>query len=159
MGKFSQPSLAFYLGAKREKLLFKSFSSSLNPEGGGHEPCMVGEMINEAMDEKRRFLRSLASSSSTGSAKKLLKRGHVDLPLVGPAIGVTSQFTPPDTETLQTKSIKAWIESYWKSHGFKTTWSCRSDNPDSVEMDWPRPANHVTIGPPTHIWVLRIYWD
>ena len=162
MGKFSQPSLGYYLSTKREKNLSNLFSESLksfvNKEGSKVKSSeQVGEMMTDAMDIKRRFLRSLTSGS--GPSKTILKRGYVDLPLVAPAIGlISTEFLSPPTETLQTKSIRDWVEAYWHSHGFVTSWYCLYDKPDRVEMDWPRHETHIVQGSSTHIWVLKISW-
>jgi len=100
--------------------------------------------------------------------KKVLKRGFVELPLVGPVIGVNGQgFMPPHTETLQSAAIKDWLEGYWVSHGFSCAWRQDRSNPDSVLDNWAphtpdmtasSTRNHIVQGPPTPIWILTISW-
>ena len=161
MGRFSQPTLAFYLASKRDKLLTKSLDKALalstveTKEGSD-----VGAMMCGAMEARRRFLKALTSSKATKGMKKILKRGYVELPLLGPAIGINGQdFMPPDTEALQTEAIKRWLEAYWSSHGFSCGWRQDRSNPDSLLVDWPAcGTSHIVQGPPTPIWILRISW-
>lgn len=149
MYRFSQTTLDFYLGSKREKLLSKSLAS--------HKIEHLGERMTKAMEERRRFLRHLSSSKRYES---LLKRGYVDLPLMGPPLGLNGHdHSAPMTESLQTKAFKVWLEGYWRTYGFSLKWYLRDDCPDSMEMDWPRPQVHIVQGPTTPIWVLRISWS
>jgi len=170
MGRFSQPTLAFYLSSKREKVLTKTLYKAFGSCGScdGHETkehgtdvgAMMSTAMSDAMEDKRRFLKSLTSSKATKRMKKILTRGYVDLPLVGPAIGINGrEFMPPPTHTLQSEPIKKWLEGYWISHGFSCSWNQDVSNPDSVVMDWPhREIPHTVQGPPTPIWILRIFW-
>lgn len=161
MGRFSQPTLAFYLRSKREKVLTQSLndaigSSSIRPTTTNQD---IGAWMTGAMETKRHFLKSLTSSKATNAIKAILKRGFVDLPLVGPAIGFQGQgVVSPYTEVLQSEPIKAWIEGYWKSHGFSCAWHHDVSMPDMVRMDWPRTQTYIVQGPPTPIWILRIVW-
>lgn len=120
----------------------------------------VGAMMNAAMEDKRRFLKGLTSSKATRAIQTILKRGYVDLPLVGPAIGVNGRgFMPPPTQALQSEPIRKWLEGYWMSHGFSCAWHQDTSNPDVVVVDWPGcETSHIVQGPPTPIWVLRISW-
>ena len=137
--KLYQPTLAWHLGKRREALLLKGF-----------EVEDWGDLINEEMETKRRFLQGLKKGS-------ILKRGFVDLPLLGPVIGVnakTAGVTVP-TEAFQTRAVASWVEGYWVRYGFETSW--RVEEPcDSFATDWPRHAVHIIQGPTTPVHVLRI---
>ncbi len=162
--KFCQRTLPSYLDIKREKILEKAFDTALQSGTlieGGEAKDQVGEMMMEAMEKRRRFLRSLPSSKTSNASanEKILKRGYVDLALIGPSIGLNGRgFMPLPTETLQTTAIRAWIEGYWRSYAFRTRWFQRDDCPDAIEEDWPRQVKHIVQGPSTPIWVLRISW-
>lgn len=141
MPKLYQPTLGWHMSKRRDALLLKGFTLD-----------EWGDAITEAMEVKRRFLQSLKKGI-------ILKRGYVDLPLLGPAIGVNSMeaSVKAPTEAFQTQAVASWIEGYWLRYGFKTSWRVE-EGLDSFRMDWPREAVHIVQGRPTPIHILRIGW-